>query len=430
MRCSLSFPTLYFRPSFNFRWATAPVLAFLIQHASPLPQAACASEIETDEHVEAAVASSDDDESWYPLTEADSIWNSSRSPVDRPASRTRLVSAEEYADLDESESDSATQVSYFEDVCESVCETVCAPACCPEFWEHRSGVWGEYMFLRPRGADVVYATPVDGTLATSVPVANQELAGLDYSSGFRVGAAWAIDCSSSFTASYMWMQAASREGVELPGVGTFLRADTVHPNTVNVAADSLTANTNYLINLHTADLNYKAILTHSDTSVLNYLVGVKYARLDQEFEAIYSITGTTKVDSDVLFDGTGPRFGLEHERLLGCHGFMVFTRANVNFLAGSMIADYNQTNVFAGTQADTGLTETRIVTVPELELGAGWQSSCGRFRLTAGYYMAAWFNMMTTTEYLSTVRTTPNTFEPETKTLTLDGLTARAEYRF
>ena len=65
-----------------------------------------------------------------------------------------------------------------------------------------------------------------------------------------------------------------------------------------------------------------------------------------------------------------------------------------------------------------------------MELGAGWQSCDGRFRITAGYYLAAWLNMMPTPEYLSTVRESPNSFERQTKTLTLDGLTLRAEWRF
>ncbi|MBC7822033.1 MAG: hypothetical protein IAG10_34540 [Planctomycetaceae bacterium] len=308
-------------------------------------------------------------------------------------------------------------------------QTACCEKCW-EFWEHRNAVWGEFLYLRPRGADVIYATPVDGTLSTSVPVGPQAVAAFGYDAGFRIGGAHAIDSCSSFTTNYMWYQVGTSDSVSLAGGGSFLRADTVHPGTLNVANDSLAAQTQYDLNLQAIDLNYKSILWASDSYVVNYLVGVKYARLEQQFGAAYSIIGDTTVDTNVDFDGVGPRFGFEGEKSLEDYGLLVYSKGTVNFLVGSCSADYLQTNIFSGIQAQTGLQETRIVTVPEFELGGGWQSCNGRFRITAGYYLAAWFNMMTTPEYLSTVRDAPNSFERQVKTLTLDGLNVRAEWRF
>lgn len=301
---------------------------------------------------------------------------------------------------------------------------------CWEFWEHHNAVWGEYLYLRPRGADVIYATPVDGTLVTSVPVGPQAVAAFGYDSGFRIGGAWAIDRCSSVTATYTWYQASTSDNVSVAGGGSFLRAETVHPSTVNVAADSLAAQALYDFNMQSVDLNYKALLWGGDCYAVNYLLGLRYARVEQQFGATYSILGTTTVDTNVDFNGFGPRIGFEGERLLGESGFLVYSKGSVNFLFGSNSADYLQSNIFTGIQAQTGLRETRIVTVPEFELGAGWQSCDGCFRITAGYYLAAWFNMMTTPEYLSNVRESPNSFEQQVKTLTLDGLSLRAEWRF
>ena len=307
------------------------------------------------------------------------------------------------------------------------------PECCVEcweFWEHRDAVWGEFLYLRPRGADVIYATPVDGTLSTSVPVGPQAVAAFGYNSGFRIGGAWAIDSCSSFTTNYTWYQASTSDNVSLAGGGSFLRAETVHPSTVNVAADSLAAQALYDFNLQSIDLNYKSILWGGDCYAVNYLFGLKYVRIEQQFGATYSILGTTTVGTNVDFNGLGPRFGIEGERMLGDCGLLVYSKGFVNFLFGSSSANYLQTNIFSGVQSQTGLRETRVVTVPEFELGTGWQSCNGCFRITAGYYLAAWFNMMTTPEYLSTVRDSPNSFERQTKTLTLDGLNVRAEWRF
>jgi hypothetical protein len=309
----------------------------------------------------------------------------------------------------------------------------CDPVCCvecPEFWEHRDAIWGEFLMLKPRGADVTYATAVNGTFTTAVPIANNSVAGFNYDAGFRVGGSWALDACSSFTGNFMWFRGTTSDDIALGGGGgAFVRAETIHPNTVNVAADSLAAHAEYDIDMQAIDFNYKSVIWGGSDYAFNYLVGIRYARLDQQFEARYSILGTTTVNTNVDFDGVGPRFGYEGERLLGC-GWMVYTKGAVNFLVGNVRADYLQQNDFTVVQARTGLRDSRIVTVPEFEIGAGWQSCNGCFRLTAGYYVAAWFNMMTTPEYLSIVRVTQNSFERQEETLTFDGLTVRAELRF
>ena len=219
---------------------------------------------------------------------------------------------------------------------------------CREFWEHRNAVWGEYLYLRPRGADVTYATPVDGTLSTSVPVGPQAVAAFGYDSGFRIGGAWAIDRCSSFTANYTGYQASTSDNVSLAGGTSFLRAETVHPSTVNVTADSLAAQALYDFNLQSVDLNYKAILWGGDSYVVNYVAGLRYSGVEQQFGARYAILGTTTVNTNVDFHGVGPRFGLEAERLLGDYGLLLYSKGYVNFLAGSNSADYLQTNILSG----------------------------------------------------------------------------------
>lgn len=339
----------------------------------------------------------------------------------KPARRTLLTSAED-PELIMSDQDPV--------VGETRVETVC-PVNCQEFWEHRSGVWGEYLFWRPRGADVTYASTVDGTLATSVPLGDRSIAAFKYDSGFRAGANWALDSCSSITAGYTWFQTSANDGLNLPGGGgSFIAAETVHPNTINVAADSLSTSAIHDLRLQVADLNYKALIWGEDDFAINSVVGLRYANIEQQFGGVYSILGTTTVDTNIDFRGVGPRFGFEAERLVNNHGFMVYSKGAVNFLVGSCSADYLQSNVFAGTLARTAMDDSRILTVPELELGGGWQNCTGTFRLTAGYYLAAWFNMLTTPEYLGTIRTAQNTFESQIKTLTLDGLTVRAEFRY
>ncbi|MDB5392314.1 MAG: hypothetical protein JWM11_7960 [Planctomycetaceae bacterium] len=300
-----------------------------------------------------------------------------------------------------------------------------------QLWAHRSGVWADFLFAKVRGTDVTYATPVDGTLSTSVPLGPQAVTGFDYQPGYRIGGAWAIDCGSSITANYMSYQTSTEDNAHLAGGGgTFFRADTVLPGTLNVAADSLTAKAFNYVDIQTADLNFKSLLWYGDCYSVNYVLGAKYSHLDQQFNARYSVLGKTNVDTEVDFDGAGPRVGLEGERFFPNSGFMTYSKGALNLLCGGSSAKYLQTNVFTGIQGQTSLSQGRVVFMPELELGAGWQNCTGRFRVTAGYYVAGWFNMLSTPEYLSTVRTDQNSFEHQIKTLTLDGMTLRAEYRY
>ncbi|MDB5339518.1 MAG: hypothetical protein JWN70_5137 [Planctomycetaceae bacterium] len=374
----------------------------------------------------ARIPDSDDEESgvgldFESITEDSDYESIAPKVIKTRSGKTQLTSAE----------DSVLIMPDSDPIVEGVrTETVSAPNC-PEFWEHRSGVWGEYLFWRPRGADVTYASTVDGTLATSVPVGDRSVAAFKYDSGVRAGANLALDSCSSITAGYTWFRTSANDSINLPGGGgSFIAAETVHPNTINVAADSLSASAIHDLSLQMADLNYKGLIWGDDCFAINSIVGVRYANLEQQFGAVYSILGTTTVDTNINFRGVGPRFGFEAERLVNNHGFMVYSKGAVNFLVGTCAADFTQTNVFAGTQAKTALQDSRILTIPELELGGGWQSCNGRFRLTAGYYLAAWFNMLTTPEYLGTIRTTQNTYESQIKTLTLDGLTVRAEARY
>ena len=58
----------------------------------------------------------------------------------------------------------------------------------------------------------------------------------------------------------------------------------------------------------------------------------------------------------------------------------------------------------------------------------GWQDPGGFFRLTAGYYIGAWFNTLTTPTFVNAVEN--NNFADADDTLTFDGLTVRAQLNF
>jgi len=303
----------------------------------------------------------------------------------------------------------------------------CCDTCCPEFWEHRDGVIAEFLLISANGVDLPYAEPVDGPSAAAIPTGSVATIDPDHSAGFRIGAMMAIDSCSSFSATFTNFQSHTTHNAQLPGGSGFLRALTTHPSTTNVFTDSLESSADYDIDFRQFDLDYRSILCGNENYVINYLLGFRYAHLDQDFSGDYIILGSTNVATDIDFDGIGPRLGFEGAKLLGS-GFLLYSKASANFLVGDFNADYRQTNIFAGTQAVSGVEDDRIVSVLEWEFGMGWESCCGGFRATAGYYVAAWFNTLTTPEFIRGVQTSD--YDDMSGSLSFDGLTIRTEIRF
>jgi hypothetical protein len=309
----------------------------------------------------------------------------------------------------------------------------CAPApeacdpCCPAFWEHRNSIYGDFLYLTARGANVNFATPVDGILATSRPVGHIAVGDPDYDSGFRVGGNWALDSCSSLEFVFTRWESNTQHSVTSPTAGTFVRADLTIPTLASVANDSLFARANYDLGLQLYDLNYKALIWGGDNHFLNYAIGLRYGHLDQDFVATYSINGATTVDSEIDFNGFGPRFGLDGERLL-CNGIFLYGRGFLSVLMGEFDVEYIQANVNNGQQAFTGFNDDRVVPIIEVELGVGWQSECGKYRLSTGYYFTSWFNAMTTQSTITSIQA--NNFSDIDQTITFDGLTSRFEIRF
>lgn len=304
------------------------------------------------------------------------------------------------------------------------------PGCFKDILQaHRPAIIGEFLYLHARNVDVPYATPVDGIGATAVPTGPSSMAAPTYQPGFRIGLNRNLTDSSSLAVNYWFYQSQSTGSTTLPGGSGFLNAELVHPNTTSVAADSLSAQADYDIDFDIIDVHYRTTL--SEKTYLMYLtVGARYARIDEDFRARYSILSSTDVVSDIGFDGVGPRLGLEIERAMDGR-FHMYLRGGASLLFGHFQADYRQSNVFSGTQATAGLDDSRLVPVTELELGLGWDSSTETFRFAAGYYVGTWFNTVTTGGFIDSVQDgTLYSIGGVGDTLVFDGMVARIEIRY
>ena len=308
---------------------------------------------------------------------------------------------------------------------------LCRPNPCLPWWSHTSNVHADWLFLSAREQDLAYATPVDGTTNTAVPVGQTAMLSPGYRSGWRAGGAIAIDNCSSLIVDWTSFRSTTRSETLLDGgspqPNSFLRSELVHPRTVSVATDSLNAWGVYDIDFQTADAGYTRTLTGDWNSRLNGTLGFRYGGLYQDLTAQQQIVGDVLVNSSIDFDGYGPRAGLDYERLTR-QGMLFYCRGAGSILAGQFEAAWQQSSLFAGPQAAAGINEDRLVPQLDFELGTGFQTRGGGFRATVGYLYSVWGNVVTMPEFIDGVQA--DAISGMSDTLAFDGLAVRAEFRF
>ena len=317
---------------------------------------------------------------------------------------------------------------------EGECNDACSTSCCYDrMWEHRSGLYGQFLYLHARDVDLPYATNVDGNILNATPLAPTQSADPDHQPGFKVGFAYALDNRSSITANYAFFESDTDDVTGAPANG-FIRPELVIPSTLNTFGTAIGADANYRIDYQMVDVNYKSLVYRSCSSYVNAELGFRYANLDQDTLVGYDLPGQRfEVASEIDFDGYGPRLGFEASRYLGRRGLSVYANGAASLLAGEFTSNYRQRDVnLAVNQGSAGFDDDRIVPQLEYEMGFSWTSCTGRFNLKAGYYIGAWFNTVTTPDFIraSQLVQTNNVYDQVDDTLTFDGLTASAEVRF
>jgi len=314
--------------------------------------------------------------------------------------------------------------------CGDLCSR-CCPECCG-VGTHYSSVYGGFLYLRARNADVAYGEPIDGPI-TSLPANNPIQVGSlgvvdpDYEPGYFGGVNLALDTVSSFDLRYTRFESQTSDQISTAAPNV-IRSLVSHPSSTSAAADFLTATAALDIDFEQLDVAYRHLLACREVFAVNYVLGARYAKLGQEFNSNFVDDGTETVATDIDFEGAGVRIGLETDTFSCRNRLHLYARSYASFLAGRTRASYFQGQSFDPTVVNTDWEAGRIVPVLDLELGLGWTSSTGRVRLSGGYLVNAWFNTVKTEEFIRSVQNSD--FLNLGDTLTFDGLSARAEYRF
>jgi hypothetical protein len=317
---------------------------------------------------------------------------------------------------------------------------IAAPA--PYFFLHRTSVFGEFLYMRLRDAEVAYALPVEVELFDVDPAGPVALVDPDYEPGFRVGGNWAVTEGNSIAAQYTRLRSESiSAAVGSDEAPLFSLVSLPEALADDLLADSASALLN--VELDQVDLDFRGLWAGCECNnyafAVNYLGGIQYAVLDQSFRATFVEAAddpmeedeSTSVSSDVNFDGIGMRLGLQGERFFPASGVFVYGHGITTILFGEFDAAYRQVSFEDGAEDADGFTSWtagRVVPVVELELGAGWLGVNRHLRLSAGYRVSAWFNVVTTDEWIWAVQN--RDFRDMDDTLTFDGVVARAEWLF
>jgi hypothetical protein len=297
-------------------------------------------------------------------------------------------------------------------------------------------LFGEFLFLHPTGVDMVHAQQVDSAGAVPVPFGDVVANDFHYEPGVRIGGDMAVGPTTSLAASYTWFEsnamstAVPPAGAGVPAVQSLVHVDSPFSTE---AVGSLESRS--VLDFQLANAEYRARLHNGPRHWINGGLGLQWAHLEQEFgqtgvfphELIVPVTATLMTQSNVEFDGGGPRLSLDGGRNIGNRGFSIFARSSVAPMAGQFHSDYslrNETNDIQLAQARW--KDDRIMTILDYEAGLAWTGPRKRWRFSAGYLQSIWFNAVTPNEFIPAVQS--NNYTDVSDTITFDGLTARVEH--
>jgi len=310
----------------------------------------------------------------------------------------------------------------------------CAPmasALAPQAMPIKFAVFGEFLFLHPTGVDMVHAQQQDGVGPGALPLGELGVTDFHYEPGVRVGGDMAVGPSTSVAATYTYFESNAHSRLTPPDVPGGAVGSLVHIPDAGILGSTGPVDARSVLDFQLADGEYRARLLQGPSHWINGGVGLRYAHLEQKFSQTGVFAGASPgsilTQSNIDFDGGGPKLALDGGRSIGNSGFSAYGRAGVSPLAGEFRSVYNLRNDTTGDAlAHVNWNDDRIMTLLDYELGLAWTSPRRRWRFSAGYTQSFWFNAVTTAEFIDAVQASQYTDVSDT--IMFDGLTARVEH--
>jgi len=310
--------------------------------------------------------------------------------------------------------------------CDQCC---CDPCCCGPKWF----AFADYLYMRPRDAEVAYAVPIDGPVDEpddpKFQIGPTAVADFDYDSAFRVGFGAGLGNMMSMGTTYTHFETDTSSSTSvLPG--DLIHSLVSHRQTDTASQQFLSAAADYSMDFDLVDVDFRRVVSCGCGHQITCLLGARYAGLQQDFVANFAAPNNEEtVATDVHFDGGGLRVGLDTEWYACNRRCFVYGRSAASFVAGEFKGTYTQDDRFRREVIYTDWQGGRIVTMLDLEVGIGFSSRNGRARASLGYMVSGWFNTVNTDEFIKAVAVTSD-FTGLNNSMTFDGAVARAELRF
>ena len=294
--------------------------------------------------------------------------------------------------------------------------------------------FGDFLYIRPRNANVAYGTIFNGpfdtppTVATPIQVAQPGVASIDFHPGWRVGFAGALDECNSVVATFTHFEGENRDTIST-NPPDLIRSMVSQPSTwtSNAFSDWLEGASDYSMIFSLADIDLRWTFENQNDTRLSLLAGVRYASLDQRLDVTFTSTDVQNVHSQVNFEGAGLRIGFEGQRRTP-FGLVFYGRTVASVVAGTARCAYTQTSGLIGPLVDTGYPADRVVPILDAEVGTGLSFWNDKLRFTVGYSFSGWFNLVRTDQFIGAVQT--NNFTGMHDTLTFDGFVGRLQLQF
>ncbi|MEX0818151.1 MAG: Lpg1974 family pore-forming outer membrane protein [Pirellulaceae bacterium] len=299
---------------------------------------------------------------------------------------------------------------------------------------HEWEVYGEFLYLRARDAEVAYAVLSNGPNNAAIPVDPRIEVGpvgvldMDYQPSFRAGFARHIDDCTRISAEYTMFESGTTDQVLRGANPQFgIHGLVLHPSTNNAAQTFVQADGQYDISMDIIDVEIRRLFYNDADLRLGWTLGVRGVQQEQQMRVDFSGQPVETVTTDVDFYGLGLKFGFDSEMCLG-NQWLAYANFGGSLVPGEFSADFTQVTAGANPAVDTSWKAGRIVTIWDLELGVSRISRCRNYRFNAGYMFSAWTNTIQTDQWIEGVHT--NNFIGMDSTMTFDGLVARVEARF
>ena len=280
---------------------------------------------------------------------------------------------------------------------------------------------GEFLYLKPYRRDLDFA--ILSPNANGDPEGSIQSDAWHSRAAFRIGAGWqAPNNGPDVGFYYTYLHDDQVAGLTAPP-GGLLFATLTHPGSVAVVT-SATADARLAYNVF--DLEVSRRLGACDSVSVRPFGGLRFAEITQDLNAAYNGGDANRdtVSSHSKFDGGGLRAGAEVDWML-LDRVSLYGRA-----AGSlMVGDFQNTQTEFNNDGRTPLTNVnesfrKIIPVAELGFGVAYQGE--HFRLSVGYEVVNWFNLIDTPDFVDDVH--QGKLQRRVSDLGLDGLAVKAEF--